>query len=265
MQSSSAVWSYVSDWFDTEYNTDDSLLPFYLPLALWLAAYGHCVLRAPPQRRDYHRWHALHNLHNGGAIVLASLSLYYASGGGVGGSGNNAAAGTPATTGSTTGYSTTSSPTGRPSFHFNERIPILWSLGYFAVDCIDCCVRRDATYLLHAVCCAGLGLANYRTPVLRRLRMNSKAAYCELSSPFMHLAKMTRDPLHFALFAVVFTCCRMLWLPVMYRQLLAAGMPWNDGRMLVFAAFYGLNAYWYAKILRILYKGARGNKPDKDE
>jgi hypothetical protein len=54
---------------------------------------------------------------------------------------------------------------------FNERIPILWSIGYFIVDLVDCGLRGDATYSLHALFCLVLGVSNYTTPVCRELRM----------------------------------------------------------------------------------------------
>jgi hypothetical protein len=54
---------------------------------------------------------------------------------------------------------------------FNERIPILWSIGYFVVDLVDCGLRGDVTYSLHALFCLVLGVANYTTPVLRELRL----------------------------------------------------------------------------------------------
>jgi TLC domain len=219
--------------FWTIYNSDDSFWPLFLPLSLWTATYIYCCLVQPT--KDFYRWYAVHNLHNGGAILLGSLSIYY------------------------------STATATTTTNFNERIPILWSVSYFLVDTIDCGIRRDWPYLFHAVCCAVLGLANYHTPILRELRMNSKAAFCEVSNPFMHLAKKTRNPLHFGLFAVVFTCCRMLWLPVLYRQLLNAGMEWKDPILLVLAAFYLLNAFWWIKILRILVEGVMGTTTKKEQ
>ena len=147
----------------------------------------------------------------------------------------------------------------------NERLPILWSLGYFFVDIIDCLLIRDWTYLFHAVCCFVLGMANYHTPILFRLKANSKGTYCELSNPLMHLAKKTRNSIHFAAFAVMFTFCRILWMPVIYQQLLAEGLTWTHPALLVLAIFYGLNVFWYYKILRILINGLRGKSPPPEE
>jgi hypothetical protein len=97
------------------------------------------------------------------------------------------------------------------------------------------------------------------------LRMNSKATLCELSSPFMHLAKLTRKPLHFLLFAVVFTLCRMVWLPMLVRQLLQKGIALTDPIQLALLAFYALNIYWYSKILRILMEGSESKTAAKTD
>jgi hypothetical protein len=143
---------------------------------------------------------------------------------------------------------------------FNERISILWSIGYFAVDIVDCSLRGDGIYLLHGVFCLMLGVANYTTPLCRQLRVNSKASFLELSNPIMHLAKKTRKPLHFALFAIVYTLCRIIWIPILIRQLVSAGMSWRDPRLVGLLAFYGLNLFWYYKILRIMFGKREDNK-----
>mmetsp|Transcript_24767 Transcript_24767/g.51502 ORF Transcript_24767/g.51502 Transcript_24767/m.51502 type:complete len:237 (-) Transcript_24767:89-799(-) len=218
--SSTTTTTPMSFW--EAYNSDDTYWPLYLPLGLWISTYVYCLWTdTSPKGTAFQKWVALHNFHNIGAMVWATCSIQ--------GFGN-----------------------------VNERVPILWSLGYFVVDSIDCVVRRDVQYLFHAACCLILGLANYQIPILFRLKMNSKATYCEMSNPFMHLAKSTRNPVHFALFALVFTCCRIVWLPIMYRQCLDEGMAWNHPILIVLAGFYGLNLFWYVKILKILYQGIMG-------
>lgn len=201
------------------YNTDFSFWPLYLPLLLWTVSYFY----ARASGFAFHRWHALHDLHNFGAIGLGFASLFF----------NNDSL-------------------------FNERIGILWSVGYFFVDCIDCLIRSDYTYLFHGVACLFLGLTNYSTPICRSLRMNSKATMCELSNPFMHVAKRTGQPWHFALFAVVYTLCRIIWIPIMMKQV-RAELEWADYRMIALMGFYGLNLFWYAKIIRIIVEGNKGS------
>lgn len=85
--------------------------------------------------------------------------------------------------------------------------------------------------------------------------MNSQGAQLELSTPFLHIAKRTRNPFHFLLFAVMFTLCRIIWIPIMMMQLRDHGMEWTDIRLIIVMAFYGLNWFWYTKILKILIDG----------
>lgn len=207
------------------YNAEDSLLPFFLPLTIWIGCFVYCYLPSEKERPTFVKWTAMLNLHNNTAITLALLSIFI----------NDDAI-------------------------FNERIPILWSLGYFGVDLIDCLVRLDWEYSLHAIFCVVLGVSNYISPVCRVLRMNSKAQLCELSSPFLYLAKSTRKPLHFAIFALVFTLCRILWVPLMLYQVKRYGLEWTDYRVIFLALFYCLNVFWWFKIIRILVAGIQGKE-----
>ena len=225
-------------WNDAINYEDAWFLPFCLPLIFWSGSYVYCR----SQGRPFHKWYFLHNIHNFGAILLGSISIF------------------------SSGRNSTSL-----TYAFNERIPILWSLSYFIVDIFDCALRGDGPYLFHALCCFLLGLMNYSVPTLRYLRMNSKAAYCELSNPFMHWAKRTRRPIHFLLFALVFTFCRMLWLPIMYYQLISytgdavTSLPWYHPSCCVLLLFYGLNVYWYLKILQILWTGGRASEKEREK
>jgi len=223
---STATESVSSFWHDV-YNTDDSYWPFFLPLfTLWISSYVYSQYRG----FDYSQWFLIHNIHNGGAMLLGSISIYY----------NNDAI-------------------------FNERVGIWFSIGYFLIDLLDCVVRRDGIYGLHAFLCLSLGFSNATSPLCRMMRSNSKSTFLELSNPFMHLAKTTRQPLHFAMFAAVFTAVRMVWLPILLYQLRVAGMDWTDVRWAAVFVFYILNLYWYIKILGILYQGLFGGSGDKEE
>ena len=204
--------------FWKKFNDASSLLPLAVSLAFFSSAYGYSKCK---RGLEFHKWLRIHNVHNGMAIVLGATSLYL-----------------------------------QNEEIFRERIPILWSVGYFVVDLFDCMYRMDVQYTFHAAVCLTLGCANYCSPLLQQLRMNSKATMCELSTPFMHWAKLTRKPIHFALFGMVFTLCRIVWLPVMMKQLRNAGLPWSDVRLLGMIAFYCLNLYWYWKIIAILFAGS---------
>lgn len=208
------------------YNSETSFWPFYIPFAFWTTSYVYSQTKGFP----YNRWYSLHNIHNGGAILMAGICLSV-----------------------------------QDDSIFNERIAILWSLSYFVVDAVDCAFRKDGQYLLHACLCFGLGLGNYTSPICRQVHSNSKAAMCELSNPLMHLAKKTRNPAHLVLFALVFTAVRIFWLPYFMRQLYAQGMEYTDPRSIAVAVFYGLNCFWYVKILRILFSGLFGKANNRDQ
>ena len=195
------------------YNAPDSFLPLYIPLILWVSSFLYCYLPSKSPRPVFHKWYALHNLHNFGAIGLGTVSLFC----------NDDAV-------------------------FNERIPILWSIGYFTVDLIECTYRMDMAYLFHAFVCLALGLFNYTLPLSRELRMNSKASFCELSNPFMHLSRKTRRPLHFLTFTFVYTLCRIVWIPIMMYQVFQRGVSaWHPVAALL-GGFYALNLFWYYKV-----------------
>jgi hypothetical protein len=83
----------------------------------------------------------------------------------------------------------------------------------------------------------------------------------------MHLAKKTRNPAHFLLFGTVFTICRIVWIPYLMFQLTEANMALTDFRLVCLMAFYGLNWFWYYKILGILVNGIKGesSKEEKDD
>lgn len=211
------------------YNAEDSWLPFTLPLCIWIGCFLYCYIPSEKERPTFVTWTAMLHFHNEIAITLALLSIFI-----------------------------------NDDSKFNERIPILWSLGYFGVDLVDCLIRLDWEFSLHAIFCVVLGISNYISPVCRVLRMNSKAQLCELSSPFLYWSKSTRKPLHFALFALVFTFCRILWVPVMLYQVKQYGLEWTDYRVVFLILFYGLNVFWWLKILRILVNGLRGKQPKEE-
>lgn len=206
------------------FNSNDSWLPFILPSSIWCGGFIYCYWPSSSKRPEFHNWQAYHNLHNFGGMAIALLSLYF----------------------------------GDDSV-FNERISILWTLGYFLVDLLDCLWRRDVAFSLHAIFCIVLGTGCYTSPVFRLLRINSKALLCELSSPFLHIAKRTRTPLHFLMFALVFMLCRVLWLPYFLSELRHHNLSWYDFRVYFLLLFYGLNLYWFYKIVRIIMRNDKGN------
>ena len=211
-------------WFDY-YNAETTWYALYLPLSFWVGFFIYAKIT----KKDFGRWQELHVVHHVGALILGSLSLYY-----------------------------------DDDSIVNERTTILWTLAYFCVDSIDMLLAGDMAYTLHGVMCIVLGLANYNLPLLRSTRMNSKAGYIETSTFFLYLAKRYRAPLLFGIFALVFTICRIIWIPCMMKDLLDNGMEPSHPVMIGVGLFYCLNIYWYIKIIKIALKGS-GKKDDKGE
>jgi hypothetical protein len=228
-----AIISLLASSFWKAYNSEDSylLLPFLLPLAFWgsLWIYYRCILH-----QDYSRWYKVHTLHHMVAIVIGCLSLHL---------GDNAV--------------------------FHERIGILWSMPYFIVDILDSIYNGHWAYIFHGGICLGLGLCNYHVPLLMQLRMNSKAVFIESSSILLYQVKQNRKPWLFGLFALNYTLCRIVWIPIMGKELLESGLDWYHPIIIALASFYALQVHWWIKILKILKDGSpdgpsSSNKKTKD-
>jgi len=210
-------------WLD-HYNVETSWYAFWLPFSFWLG----CWLYAKKTEKDFGRWATLHAVHNIGAMILGSISIYY-----------------------------------NDDSIFNERVGQLWSLSYFIIETIDQLLQGHVLYIFHGVIALLLGLANYNIPLLRALRMNSKASYIEASSLVLPFAKRHRTAWLFLTFAAVYTVCRIIWVPLMIKDLLDNGMEISHPAVIGVCAFYCLNIHWYIKIIKITIKGSP--RPEKKE
>lgn len=210
-------------WFDY-YNVETNWYALWLPLGFWLG----CWLYAKKTEKDFGRWVALHAVHNIVAIIFGSISLYY-----------------------------------NDDSIFNERVGQLWSIAYFIIETIDQLLEGHVLYIFHGMIALLLGLANYNVPLCRVLRMNSKASFIEASSIILPFAKRYRIPWLFLTFAAVYTVCRIIWVPIMIKELLDNGMDISHPAMIGLFAFYCLNIHWYIKIIKITIKGSP--RPEKKE
>lgn len=217
--------------FWENYNSEESWLPFFLPFVFWSGTCVYCALPSSKPRPVWMKWNLIHNTHHIIGIIFGWVSLYF-----------------------------------DDDSIFNERVGILWSVSYFVVDLIYCAYHMDLVWSLHAVLCCILGTFNYQLPLSRQLRLNSRAIQCELSSPFLHLSKETRKPLHFLIFAAAFGMCRIVMIPLgILLPLRRHGVESTDWVFLAAAAFYLLNWFWFFKILRIIWRGLRGKPVDDKE
>jgi hypothetical protein len=217
---------FESSFWRNHYTSNDAILPLLLPCLLWTSCWIYARIIS---KTDFAKWYNLHTLHHVGAITQASLSLYF-----------------------------------QNDDIFHERIPILWSMSYFVIDIVDCFYMGHLLYIAHGVVCLCLGVANYNIPLLRELRMNSKATYIETSSILLYQVKQYRKPWLFLVFAITYTCCRILWIPYMMKELLDNGMKYTHIIFILLVIFYLLQIHWWIKILKILITGDRTDANSKD-
>jgi hypothetical protein len=208
--------------FWQNYTSDETWLPLLLPCILWTSAWIH---RTFVVKQSYANYYEIHGFHHVVAILMGLTSMYV-----------------------------------NDDTLFNERIVILWSLGYFVVDIVDCVLEREYTFLFHGIISFICGLLNYNLPLMRGLRMNSKAALMETSSIVLHQAQKTKDQLTFVVFGILFTACRIVWIPIMMKELYENDAHWSILGLL--AVFYVLQVHWWIKIIKIMIRGPR-KKDDK--
>ena len=221
------VPSSLSQFWES-YNAPDSLLSLVIPSVLWSVCWIYYKFIA---QKEFARWYALHTLHHLGAIGFGLASLFL-----------------------------------DDDTKFNERNGIFWSLPYFVIDILDCTLMNHWTYILHGLICFGLGMCNYNIPLLRELRMNSRASFIESSSIILYQVKQNRNPVLFVVFAIVYTLCRLVWIPIGIMQpLLEHGVQWTDWIFLVLLVFYGLQIHWWIKIINIIIKGDGKSKKAGEE
>mmetsp|Transcript_8601 Transcript_8601/g.17960 ORF Transcript_8601/g.17960 Transcript_8601/m.17960 type:complete len:236 (+) Transcript_8601:150-857(+) len=214
-----------SFWYD-HYNADTEWYAFWIPMIFWSSCWIYAKITPG---KDFGRWWEIHTVHHVGAIVLGSVSLYY-----------------------------------DDDAIVNERIPILWSISFFIIDIVDVLSIGKVTYIAHGVICLMLGLGNYNLPLLRSLRMNSKASYIESSSIILFHVKRYRKAWLFGIFALVYTACRIIWIPFMIQDLLNNGMETSHPVVIGIGLFYCLNIHWYVKILKIAVHGPGENSSDNE-
>jgi len=186
---------------------------FGVNLLVWLVVYTSCTVR---HGKEYFvkalLWHDIHAI---GLCILSALSLYF-----------------------------------DDDKICPELVPILFTLAYFTVDIIDCLVRMDAPFLVHAVLSIGICVFAMREPRYLVLRAVSCGGLTELSSYPLHQWQRSKSKQDFVVFAISFTACRVLWIPYflprVYKEM-GFGIPVIAG-----IGLFLLNFAWWFKIVHIL-------------
>lgn len=155
------------------------------------------------------------------------------------------------------------------SLYFNdenicsEATPLDFSFSFFVIDLLDCVIRGDAIFTVHAVISLALNYLTAR-PVHFQLRSGSKGSLAELSTPLYYLWKKTKRKRHYQYFGVVFFLSRLVWVPYfVYRTLEVTGF--DDIVIWASIAFIMLQCVFFYKYLVLLlnYKEPSDNMDSK--
>ena len=250
----------------TAFNAEDSWLPFMIPFCtLWLPAFLYCNFAAPnvstedrptasspslqpsatapppttissatttdtatpssssssssskekasKEKLSYHNLTALHNFFNISGVVASLFALYV-----------------------------------NDDDVLRERVLCMYTWSYFSVDLVDCLIRGDVPFTFHAIFSIIITYWHFTIPICGLVRNQARSLLLETSSPFLLLAKRTRNPLHFAIFAAVFFVVRVLGVPLIVLDLVRNGLPKTHYYILGATCFYALNLYWFYRV-----------------
>jgi hypothetical protein len=186
---------------------------FFISLFGWVAAYIFHFSRGGKQAFAKNLF--LHDFHAVAVCILASMSIFF----------NDEAV-------------------------FSEFTTLSFTLSYFIVDFVDCVIRRDIPFFIHAllslITMVGCGL----NPIHRSNRSGSRGAMTELSTYSLHKWQKTKSKTDFIIFFVLFTACRIIWIPYfMWGIYSDSGL---DFQMVGGSCIFLLNLFWWFKMVSIL-------------
>jgi hypothetical protein len=186
---------------------------FFISLFGWVVTYIYHFTRGG--KHAFAKNLILHDLHAVGVCILASLSIFF-----------------------------------KDDAVFSEFITLSFTMSYFIVDFVDCVIRRDIPFLIHAllslVTILGCGL----NPIHRSYRSASRGALTELSTYSLHKWQNTKSKTDFIIFFVLFTACRIFWIP--YFMWGAYGVSGFDFQVIGGISIFLLNLFWWFKMISIL-------------
>mmetsp|Transcript_37614 Transcript_37614/g.78793 ORF Transcript_37614/g.78793 Transcript_37614/m.78793 type:complete len:232 (-) Transcript_37614:175-870(-) len=131
----------------------------------------------------------------------------------------------------------------------SESVPLWWSVSFFVVDLVDTIVRRDVMFAVHAVISLMLNLLGGASARHRVLRSLSKGFFTEASTPFLNHWKKSKSYTSFLLLFLVFTSCRMIWVPYFLYNTYAIHLKGEyDFVFYPSVLFYILQCLWYGKM-----------------
>lgn len=194
-------------------------------LALWVSLLGYSWTCREGGFRNFGTWMAIHDFHAYTLLILSGFSLFY---------GNNAV--------------------------FSEAIPTCFTMSYFLVDLVDCLVRKDGIFVIHALLALGICGGCYLSPLHHNvLRTVSQGAWVEVSTVALHRWYTTQSKRDYSIYFVLFTICRILWIPrLLYQVYRMTPLQSTANKFLRRALWtagvglYLLQLAWYANMIKVL-------------
>jgi len=196
-------------------------------LAIWSTIYIYCCIKYDTKK--FSSSLAVHDTHAVGMVILCALSLGIAN-----------------------------------EDVFSEMIPILFTLSYFIVDILDCLVRQDFMFMLHAILSIGICITTVSHPIHLQLRSVSQGGLTEFSTYPLHQWQRTKKRKDFLIFALLFTLCRIFWIPYFIYHIYIELDHTVDFQVIAGLGLFFLNFMWWFKIINIVlnYKETKTEKSE---
>ncbi len=128
-------------------------------------------------------------------------------------------------------------------YELSNNLLLVVSAGYFITDIIHNDLKYDMIF--HHI--LGILMAYIGTQYYIMSSIMCKGILVEISTPFLNKYFETKSKFWGLLFAISFFICRIVWLPIIFKDFLKEN-PDQSVKMLCFT-FILLNYYWFFKIM----------------
>jgi hypothetical protein len=194
----------------------------------WISVYIYFIQKArkenqPIKNNKFHKALFWHDLHAVTVVVLAALSLYNFYDG-----------------------------SGKEEL-LSEYTPIAFTSAYFVVDLVDCLIRRDVPFTVHASLSLVLAVRCGSNPVHFFNRSASRGMLTELSTFSLHRWQNSKSYFDFLTFCILFTLCRIVWIPYFIYTIYTTYEHMWDSQQTGMMGIFILNLTWWFKMMHILF------------
>jgi hypothetical protein len=198
-------------------------------VTLWLSIYAISYYKNNHKNPNHFNSKIISNIHALVGITLAVISIYF-----------------------------------NDESEFSEMQVLAWCTGYFMADLLDCIVRKDTIFLLHAVVGFSL-LGSCSMSPFYEVRAASRGYFVELSNFFYNHWKTTKTRGDFRNFLLCFFFCRIVYTPIFLKRLNVNGdVLGNKFAVIASIAFYAMNFIWFCKGTQMYFNYDETNKHKKN-